>query len=273
MSTSKSAAKLIPSDPAKVMVIRDVTPVITTLSTPFLRFGHIKFGGRGTLVKLNSGNLAVFSPVALTPAVKSKVASMGTLKYIVAPDFEHHIFISPWAKEYPQAELIGMEGLPEKREADPDSKGYKFAHIFSKSNKLDMQISPEFDQEFSYEYIHSHQNKELVFLHKPSRTMIEADVLFHLPATEQFSRSGVDASSGILTRIFGGMMNTRGNMIWQQRFLWYGAAGKDRAGFGASVKRIDQWDFDRIIPCHGDVIETGGKDVWHKLTDWFRQAK
>src|SRR5271154_6399671 len=136
--TSKSAAKLIPSDPAKVMVIRDITPNIATLSVPFLRFGLLKIGGRATLVKMTNGELAVFSPVALTPEVKSKVSSMGTLKYIVAPDFEHHIFISPWSKEYPQAEVIGMEGLPEKREADPATKGVKFTHVFSASNKHDM---------------------------------------------------------------------------------------------------------------------------------------
>ena len=42
-------SKLIPSNPEQVMVIRKVTPDITTLSVPFLRFGHIKVGGRGTL--------------------------------------------------------------------------------------------------------------------------------------------------------------------------------------------------------------------------------
>ena len=42
--------KLVPSDPAKVMVIRDVVlRVITTLSVPFWRFGKIKIGGRGTI--------------------------------------------------------------------------------------------------------------------------------------------------------------------------------------------------------------------------------
>jgi hypothetical protein len=271
--TSKSAAKLIPSDPAKVMVIRDVTPNITTLSVPFLRFGHLKIGGRGTIVKMATGSLAVFSPVALTPDVKSKVSSLGTVKYIVAPDFEHHIFLKPWALEYPQAEVIGMEGLPEKREADPDTKGTKFSHVFSPSNKGDMQISPEFDKEFDYEYIHSHQNKELVFLHKPSRTMIEADFIFNLPATEQYSKTGTDGTSGILTKLFGLIMNTRGNAIGQQRFLWYAAGGKDRKGFAQSVNVINRWDFDRIIPCHGDVIETGGKNVFTNVTKWFSEGK
>ena len=271
--TSKSAAKLIPSDPAKVMVIRDVTPNITTLSVPFLRFGLLKIGGRATLVKLASGSLAVFSPVALTPDVKSKVASLGPVKYIVAPDFEHHIFLKPWAQEYPQAEVIGMDGLPEKREADPETKGLKFSHVFTPSNKRDLHMSPEFDNEFDYEYINSHQNKELVFVHKPSRTMIEADVVFNLPATEQFSRTGTNADSGVLTKLFGSIMNTRGSAIWQQRFLWYAAGGKDRKGFAQSVSVIKKWDFDRIIPCHGDVIETGGKNIFNNITKWFSEGK
>lgn len=40
---------LIPSNPSDVMVIRDVTPNIVTLSVPFLRFNRIPIGGRGTI--------------------------------------------------------------------------------------------------------------------------------------------------------------------------------------------------------------------------------
>jgi len=71
------------------MVIRDVVPnVITTLSLPFLRFGKVKIGGRGTIVRLQSGALAVFSPVALTEDVKRKVAALGEVRYITALDAE-----------------------------------------------------------------------------------------------------------------------------------------------------------------------------------------
>jgi hypothetical protein len=31
------------------------------------------------------------------------------------------------------------------------------------------------------------------------------------------------------------------------------------------VAAVSAWDFDRIIPCHGDVIETGGKEAWNKV--------
>ena len=276
------------------MVIRDLNPSITTLSVPFLRFGRIKFGGRATIgissshsfstvhypnkptVKLQSGSLAIFSPVALTPTVRSKLTSLSPsppTTYLIAPDMEHHIFVSPWAKEYPLAEVIGMEGLPEKREGDDANKGVKFAHVFSAGNKRDMRISPEFDEEFEYEFVHSHQNKELVFLHKPTKTLIEADLLFNMPPTEQYSRTGVAPDAGIFSKFFGAMLNTHGDMRWQKRFLWYGPGGKDRTGLAESAKRINSWDFDRIIPCHGDVIETGGKSILQNLTSWFVEGK
>jgi hypothetical protein len=38
-----------PSNPDDVLVIRNVTPNIVTLSLPFSPFGGVKFGGRGTL--------------------------------------------------------------------------------------------------------------------------------------------------------------------------------------------------------------------------------
>ena len=44
-------SKLVPQDPAKVTVIRNITPNIWTFSAPFKRFGRFKVGGRGTIGK------------------------------------------------------------------------------------------------------------------------------------------------------------------------------------------------------------------------------
>lgn len=260
------------------MVLRDVVPgVISTLSTPFLRFGVVKIGGRATIVKLKTGNIAVFNPVALTTEAKAKVQQLaqagpsGTVRYLIAPDFEHHIFISPWAKEYPDANIIGPDGLPEKREKDKDTAGVKFHHVFTPNNKHELKVTSEFDDEFNYEYVEGHQNKELVFLHKPTRTLIEADLLFNLPANEQFSRSGEDPNSGILTKIFNSVMHTRGDMKWQQRLLYYGPGSADRKSFARSIRKIRSWgEFDRIIPAHGDVIETGGSQILARATAFYK---
>lgn len=112
-------------------------------------------------------------------------------------------------------------------------------------------------------------NKELVFCHKPSRTLIEADMLFNLPANEQYSKSDKSPTSGFLTKLFISLNNTKGAAIGQKRLLWYVSSSADRKGFGKSVDKIRSWDFDRIIPCHGDVIETGGKGIFEKVMEWY----
>jgi Domain of unknown function (DUF4336) len=256
------------------MVFRDILPNMTTLSAPFARFGLFKVGGRATIVKLETGALAVFSPVAFTDDVRSKIQSMGNnVKYISAMDIEHHIYLTPWAKAYPEAQVIGMEGLPEKREKDSATKGIRFSHVFTKSNKRDVRISEEFDNEFDCEYIHSHTNKELVFYHKPTKTMIQADFIFNLPAYEQYSKSGETATSGIMTKLFAGLMSTRNNAAWQRLFVWYIAGAKDRAGFTESVNRMKRWELQRIIPSHGDVIESGAQGVFDQITLWYREGR
>ncbi|KAF7559363.1 hypothetical protein G7046_g4803 [Stylonectria norvegica] len=265
------SSKLIPANPADVMVIRNVTPNIVTFSVPFSRFGTAKIGGRGTLVKLTSGNLAVFSPVALTDAAQARVTEMGgNVGYIVATDFEHHIFISEWAKAYPSAIIIGPEGLQEKRHKATDAKigKEKFGVVFKKDKKRETLISAEFDADFEYEYVDGHPNLELVFYYKPECVLIEADLLFNLPATEQYSKvpASEKPADGFVGRLFGGIMNIEGDAKWMKRFNWYTA--KDRNSLNDSVKRIDAWDFTTIIPCHGDVLEGNGKETFRKVFDW-----
>lgn len=275
------------------MVIRNVTPSIITCSTPFARFGKFKVGGRGTIgsldpfhhpvvficsnrvaVRLESGAIAVFSPTALTPEVRSTVKELGdNVAYLAALDYEHHIFLSEWAKAFPSAKVMGVEGLPEKREADSATAGTKFSWVFTMKNKASLRIDPDFDREFDYEYVGSHANKELVFNHQPNRTLITADMVFNLPAYEQYSRTGVAATEGLLTKFFTSFQNTRGAATWQQRFVWYVASKDDREGFGRSCRTIASWDFDRLIPCHGDVIETAGKGIFQKVMAWHLKGK
>ncbi|KAM5346537.1 hypothetical protein ACJ41O_009542 [Fusarium nematophilum] len=267
------SSKLIPSNPDDVMVIRNVTPNVVTFSVPFSRFGKVKIGGRGTLVKLTSGGLAVFSPVALTEATKAKVAEMGgDVRYIVALDFEHHIFISEWAKQYPSAKIVGPEGLPEKRakqQDDPKIGGEEFAVVFKKQDKRDIRIDPEFDADFDYEYVDGHANLEIVFFYKPDRVLIQADLLFNLPPTEQYSKvpEAERPQDGVTGKVFASIQTPRGDIKWLKRFNWYVGA-KDRNSFNASIERIVQWDFVTNIPCHGDVMEGDAKELFQRVFEW-----
>ncbi|OBR08827.1 hypothetical protein CH63R_07592 [Colletotrichum higginsianum IMI 349063] len=269
--------KLIPQNPDDVMVIRDLTPNITTFSVPFSRFGAVKIGGRGTLVRLSSGALAVFSPVALTDAVRAKIAEKGgDLAYIVAPDIEHHIFLSEYKAAFPAARLIGPDGLPQKRAkqtGDPkiNPSDEFFLAFKGGPDKRATAVTPEFDADFEYEYVDAHANKEIVFFYKPERVLIQADLLFNMPPTEQYSRAPEgerDTSSGLANRLFGSLQTTEGDVKWVKRFQWYVMSSKDRPSFNDSIRRIEAWDFDTIVPCHGDTIQGDGKERFRKVFEW-----
>lgn len=231
---------------------------------------------KSQIVKLTSGELAVFSPVALTEETKTKVAEMGgQVKYLVALDFEHHLFISEWAKEYPDARIIGPEGLPEKRakQEDPKIGSEAFAVVFTTENKHSIAISENFDADFHYEYVDGHANKEIVFFYKPDKMLIEADLMFNLPANEQYSKVPEEQrqSSGLANRLFTKLQSTEGDSTWTKRFNWYVLA-KDRPSYNKSLKVIGNWEFTGIIPCHGDVVEGNGKEVFGKIFGWHLET-
>lgn len=274
------SSKLVPSNPSEVMVIRNITPNVVTLSVPFARFGVLEVGGRGTIVRLTSGALAVFSPVALTPEVKAKLQELGgNLKYIVALDIEHHIFVSEWKKEFPQASIIGPEGLPEKRAKMTDERIGKeeFAVVFDVKKKTDktLTVSPEFDADFEYEYVDGHAGKELVFMYKPDKVLIEADLMFNLPAREQYSRvPGHDKERpDFRNRLWQSLQTTDGEAKGAKRFIWHLLSRGNRPSFNESMKRIDSWDFVTIIPCHGETIEGNGKEIFRKVFEWHLEAQ
>ncbi|KAI1764411.1 hypothetical protein GGR53DRAFT_520366 [Hypoxylon sp. FL1150] len=272
------SSKLIPSNPADVAVIRNITPNVVTVSVPFARFGMIRVGGRGTIIRLTSGALAVYSPVALTPETQAKIAELGgDVRYIIAGDMEHHIFLSEWAHAYANAKLLGPKGLAEKRAGVRDDErigSEPFAFEWDASNARDNGVDAAFAADFDVEFVGAHPNKEVVLLYKPDGVLIQADLLFNLPAIEQYSRvpAAEKSAHGLLNRIFEGANNTSGDAKGLKRFLWYVISRGDRAGFNESVRRIDGWDFDTIIPCHGETVVGGGKALFRKAFEWHLQG-
>lgn len=147
--------------------------------------------------------------------------------------------------------------------------------MFTAKDKQSIKIDEEFDRDFAYEYVDTHPNKELVFCFRgDGGVLIEADLLFNLPANEQYSKvPESEKKAGVAARLFMSAQTTEGEAKGQKRFLWYAASRANRAAFNESVKRIDAWEFGTIIPCHGETIVGSGKEVFRKLFDWHLTGK
>jgi hypothetical protein len=90
---------------------------------------------------------------------------------------------------------------------------------------------------------------EVAFLHKPSRTLLLTDWLFNFNGAATPGGRPVDPH--LYLRLDGAYHGPR-----QSRLLRAFIADKHAAR--ELGDRLLAWDFDRIIVCHGDIIDTGG---------------
>lgn len=239
------------------IVIRQVTQGIWTFSKPFARFGFVPIGGRSTAITLATGDVWLIPSTPLTPETKAKLDELGPVKYLIGPDVEHSMFIPEYHTAYPEAKIIGVKDLVSKKAGvikfdgayGQDPEGTKYG----------------FEPEITACYFSGFVNKDVAFLHGPSKTLIEADLMFNLPANEQYSKSSSSGRVPIIGDLLAPFTTSH------KRFLW--SAAKDRPAMARDAKTVAGWDFDRIIPCHGDVIEKGGKAAWLECYKWHLEDK
>jgi len=228
------------------IVIREVTPNVWTFSRPFSRFyGLFPMGGRSTAVKLRDGGVWVIASTPLSKETKEAVDALGPVSYLLAADLDHHLFLSEWKAAYPDAKMIGIEGLPEKKQAE----SWKFDEIYTQG--ADNIFG--FEEDITACYFSGFSKKDVAWLHVSSQTLIVADLIFNLPAIEQYSKSKARSKIPFIGK-FSPKDDFHKNFVWGE--------GKDKDAMRRDAKTVSGWEFERIIPCHGDVIETDGNAIW-----------
>ncbi|KAG8941816.1 hypothetical protein FRC03_003933 [Tulasnella sp. 419] len=235
------------------IVIREVAAGVWTFSKPFARFNLFPVGGRSTAVKLRNGGVWVIASTPLTEETKNKLDELGDVKYLIGPDAVHHLFLGEFKKQYPQAKVIGVEPLVEKKKGE-----LKFDGVYG-VDPPDTKYG--FEDEIDACYFSGFRNKDVAFCHKASKSLIVADLLFNLPAREQYSKAG-----GLGWAIFkNGQLSPYKDS--HKHFVW--SLGADPEAMRKHSKIVADWDFDKIIMCHGDVIEKDGKAAWREAYKWW----
>ncbi|PAV19028.1 hypothetical protein PNOK_0587200 [Pyrrhoderma noxium] len=233
-------------------VIREVTKDVWTFSKPFVLRGvmpiGIPVGGRSTAIKLANGDLWVVVSTPLDTETRAKIDELGgQVKYIVGINAVHNLYLSEFKKAFPEAKLIGVSGHLSKLHL----KELNFDGVYGK-DPADTKYG--FEEEIKACHFSGHKNHDTAFLHVASGTLIEADLIFNFPCNEQFSKSKQSGRIPIITSFM-----TR-HSLFHRKFVW--GASLDKEAMKRDVTTVSGWEFDRIIPCHGDVIENGGKSVW-----------
>ena len=227
------------------------TPVLTAFAPDLwlgegerIRFWGIPFGTRMCVIRLPGGVL-VHSPVALTDARAEAVAALGPVRWIVAPNLIHSLHVTLWAERFPEAEVLVSPRFPKRH---PDIRH---------DAVLDGPL-PDWDDVLDAVVVEGHAfMDEVVFLHRPSRTLIVTDIL------QRHDASG----EGWIWRVlkgWGGVRAPEGGMPRDMRLTF-----RDRAAARRSIERIMAWEFDRVALAHGLCVEQDGHAWARARFDWL----
>ncbi len=209
-----------------------------------LKIAGLSLGSRMTIARLGDGSLWLHSPVKHSPELALKVSALGRVGHIVAPSKVHHLMVAGWARATPEATLHGAPGLPDKR------------HDLSFAGELGDEPAAAWADVFEQcclkgaPYVN-----EVLFLHRPSRTLIVTDAAFNIPnAPDLWTRSYLRAFGAL-----GGFAQSR----------MFKLCVRDKRAMRESIDRVLAWDFDRVIVTHGDVLETGGRKAIEDVFGWL----
>ena len=213
-------------------MLREIAPELWVAETPLSMYG-VAAGRRMNVVRLSGGELWIHSPAELTPELRAGLDRLGPVRFVVPASKLHgHLFMGQYGEAYPDVELFAAPGLERRR------KDLRF------DGKLEDTPDPRWSAEIDQALFAAHRVlPEVVFLHRSSGSLIVGDLVWNVtPAMARSARLWAGWRPGVRpTPVF--------------------RAPLRREEARRSIERILEWDFDRILIGHGEIVETGGREA------------
>ena len=156
--------------------IKPVAPDLWIADGGWIRFFGLPFPTRMTIVRLNDGGLWVHSPVADRSGLADAVAALGPVRHLVAPHWIHYAWIREWQARFDDALTWGSPGVV----ARARRKGIRLHIDHELSDLAPWDWAGQIDQRLADSGYH----REMVFLHRASRTLLLTDLIENFEATK-----------------------------------------------------------------------------------------
>jgi hypothetical protein len=179
------------------------------------------------------------SPCQVTATIKAEISALGRVAHIVAPGNFHHLHTATAQAAFPNAKTWICPGV-EKR-----NRNLRFDGVLGDT------APPAWVGEIDQVVVRGTRiMREVAMFHRVSRTLLLVDLI------ENFS----DATP-----------HTGALKFWFKYVLWmwdnprpapeYRIGWSDRKAAAQSLRSIMEWDFQRIVLSHGDLIESNAREV------------
>lgn len=228
------------------MNLQQIGDEIWIADGPTVSFYGFPYPTRMALVRLDNGDLWVWSPVDLDSNLRDDVEALGPVRHLVSPNKIHHLFLGVWAEAWPAAELHASPGLARRR------RDLDFDAV------LGDDPPPAWDGQIDQVVFRgSFAMEEVVFFHRRSSTCLVCDLVQRHDPAEQ------SGWKGLLMRL-DGLVGATGSTPreWRLSFL-------NRSRAQTAAETALSWQPERLVIAHGDWAPTGGADVLRTGLRWL----
>jgi Domain of unknown function (DUF4336) len=213
------------------------------LSSHFMIWG-CRGSLRMTLVETTQG-LLLYSPVSLAPAHIEQIRRLGDVAAIIAPNLFHQFYLRACIEAFPAAQVFVPNGLEEKIGPIPGATVMARGFDLGFGDELETYVFAE------------HKIRETVLFHKPTGTLITADLLYNYQPEHYRAE-----------KLFFRMIGCYGEptVAFYHRY-----AIKNKSAVQPLVETVRRWHVRRIIMCHGRIVEDDGASdlfakAWAQIT-------
>ncbi len=212
------------------MIWHDITPKLALMRYPFPVFG-IDFARNVTLIRLRDGRVVIHSTAPFSAADVEAIRNFGTPSWLVDATLLHDTFAKKGHAAFPDIPYLAPPGFSEITAVNTDPLYPAPAYWADQIDVIPM------------EGLKKHEH---ALLHRESRTLIVADLIFNFAAdTRGWAR--------FFVRHVMRLPRLRGISVFFKMFI------ADREAFAKSMAKILELDFDRMIVAHVDPIQKDAK--------------
>ncbi|MCZ0733275.1 DUF4336 domain-containing protein [Phreatobacter sp. AB_2022a] len=209
--------------------------------------GGFHYPTRMAVIRLNSGDLFVWSPTALSDDLRAAVAALGEVRHLVPPNVLHHVFLGDWQAAWPGARVYAPPGLRRKRADIRFDEDLGDAPVAAWAGEIDAVVMRG-----------NLIATEIVFFHRESRTALFTDLIQH------FRRGWFGGWRAVVARL--DLMEGAVPAVPRKFRL----AFADRRAARAALDAVLAWPAERLVMAHGEPVTEGARIVIADAFRWLR---
>jgi hypothetical protein len=230
--------------------LKAIAPDIWVVDGSWIRFYGLPFPTRMTVIRLSNGDLWIHSPIESKEALISAITALGTVRYLVAPNWIHYAWIPTWQEHFPQAKTYVSPGVVERAA----SRGLQL-HFDEELGDAPLPLwSDDLDQRLADSGYH----REVVFFHRATRTLILTDLI------ENFEKHKVPWWTRPLLKL-GGVCDPHGGMPRDMAASFK----RQRPHLKKLVEEMIAWEPEKVILSHGRYYEKDGTKELKRAFQWL----